>query len=492
MVSAYGQTIDNGGALGNASSALTNIDVIDFTTLSTNWGSSIKISRNFQKFSTDVTINAPGRLYMITAPNNLSFTTATQIKDFVITDTTNPGFKTQTLTENNDNNWTRTIAPLKDNDKKSFYNLIETLGRDYFIYIAYEDASGILDNEIVVQPVSLIQEDEAIELTHPSSPPYAYKLAYPIEYFNPESEKNFPVVVFLHGAGGGTDGAAGSPVFTSPREAGFSCLSLRPASGGGGWNINKMNQLIEHIKTTYADIIDPNRIYFMGYSMGARGVLDISLNHGNKLAAVFVNAGGFLGNNNNVPGMDFSLMADLPLWGVHNCNDGTVPIAKGWEYINATIAAGGKPKFLINTKPNPNFPNEDNGNLHPSSFSADYRNIEGSNGGHNSNNNYFYSEEMYTWLFSQTRSQVNLSTNATDREQFNMYPNPIIDKVYINLPNTNEMFNATIYNLSGNVIINKILNTNNNSIHLNNLASGIYFIHIKGKNSMAIKNLIKK
>lgn len=393
--------VDIGGALGNAESALTTIDVVDYSALSVNWATNIQISRNFEKFILNYSIYSDGKLYVIVAPTNLELTNASQIENFVKSSAIQEGYRTLVIETNESTNDVETIIISKDNSGSNLYKLIDKLGLEYYLYLAFENSKGILEKEIVNEPISLLQEFHSYELTHFIKPPYAYTIGFPIEYFQEHNTKKFPVIINLHGAGGGKEGAAGMKGFKSPRQKGFSCIVVSPASGGGRWQPDKLNALRNHIVEEYP-AADLNRVYFMGFSMGGRGVWDMAMEYGDKIAAAVVNAGGFRGKT-DLSDMDFSKVVDLPLWAFHNCDDNVADITIGWGPINALVEAGGKPKYLINIAPNPDFQNQDKNNKYPTVFAADYRNLKGSRKGHKLNGNYFYTEEFYKWLFSQTR-----------------------------------------------------------------------------------------
>lgn len=396
------QTVDKGGALGHASSALTTMDFIYYKDLKANWATTIKISRSFDKFMVDFQAPSAGKLYLITTPDDLGLSNASQIKHFVGSASTKKGYKTLEVINNTPTGKSTSITIDKDNSGDKIKALNDSISMDFRVYMAYENAKGFLEKGFIYEPISLLQEFEEVELSSPLKPQYAYKIGYPIEYFDSNNNKKFPIIVNLHGAGGGKEGAAGMGGFKSPRQHGYSSIVISPASGGGSWDSTKMNDFVEYLKTTYSKIIDEKRIYFMGFSMGGRGVWDMSMAHGDKIAAAVVNAGGFRGYT-DVSHMDFSKVIDLPFWAFHNCDDSVAEISIGWAPINALVTAGGKPKYLINIAPNPDFPSLDKHNKNPNLFAADYRNLEGSRKGHKLNGNHFYNDEFYKWLFSQTR-----------------------------------------------------------------------------------------
>lgn len=99
-----------------------------------------------------------------------------------------------------------------------------------------------------------------------------------------------------------------------------------------------MNELVEQVKAKYN--IDTNRIYISGYSGGGGGMYYLAATQPKKIAAtVPVSAvNGFWG----APGLSYCAIKDIPLWGFHADNDGTVNLNNLNEpikQINACIPA---------------------------------------------------------------------------------------------------------------------------------------------------------
>ena len=86
---------------------------------------------------------------------------------------------------------------------------------------------------------------------------------------------------------------------------------------------------------------------------------------------------------------------------------------------------------------------------------------------------------------------ITVSTLATEnfdfQEAVSLFPNPANEYLNIQLPADNVLENATIYNLLG----QKVLETNNKNIFIQDLASGIYNIIVKSDGNIANKKFIK-
>ena len=95
-----------------------------------------------------------------------------------------------------------------------------------------------------------------------------------------------------------------------------------------------------------------------------------------------------------------------------------------------------------------------------------------------------------------TTAEYNTNCGATANtvdENFNntinVFPNPIINTLHINLATGQEFKKAQIFNMLG----KKVLTTTNTSIDMSSFSSGIYLLKIENrKNNIAVRKIIKK
>ena len=95
-------------------------------------------------------------------------------------------------------------------------------------------------------------------------------------------------------------------------------------------------------------------------------------------------------------------------------------------------------------------------------------------------------------------SDILSSPSIENSLNFKIYPNPVINRIQIELPNSldvNSIF--TIYDEIGKIIINRELNDlsnskNNFSLDISNLRAGIYFASLRSKDMITTKQFIKK
>ena len=79
-----------------------------------------------------------------------------------------------------------------------------------------------------------------------------------------------------------------------------------------------------------------------------------------------------------------------------------------------------------------------------------------------------------------------LSIESLELVHFNIYPNPAKNQIKIQLNNTTELINVTIYNNLG----QQVLASNETVINTSKLSSGIYIVEIETNKGKASKKLI--
>lgn len=167
-----------------------------------------------------------------------------------------------------------------------------------------------------------------------------YLLFLPENY---DAASQFPLIVFLHGAGERGSNIElvkkhGPPKIVES-QPGFSFIVLSPqCPTGQRWNAPDVMALVEHIKSTRK--VDADRIYLTGLSMGGYGTWDLAGNYPYEFAAIAPICGG--GNPRYA-----RRFSHLPTWVFHGAKDQVVPIAQSEVMVEAMEAAGGTPKFTI-------------------------------------------------------------------------------------------------------------------------------------------------
>jgi len=169
--------------------------------------------------------------------------------------------------------------------------------------------------------------------------------------YNPNKE--YPLIVFLHGAGErGDDGVfqtqvgIGSAIRRHPEW--FPCLvfipqcpkdigwTMNPGKNGEGAALPHVTDGIEQIKREYN--IDADRISLTGLSMGGFGTFAYGAVEWRRFSAFMPVCGG-----GDVAGA--VNLAKRPMWVLHGDADTVVPIARSQEMVEAVREEGGAVKF---------------------------------------------------------------------------------------------------------------------------------------------------
>jgi len=172
---------------------------------------------------------------------------------------------------------------------------------------------------------------------------------------------SYPLVLFLHGAGGRGDNNRGQiadqPVacrrlVNEPLRSQFPCYLLAPQCPNNrvwaDWTIPgerltgptpalvAVLELVAAVRREFP--IDAHRIYVTGLSMGGLGTFVLLAAQPDLFAAAAPVCGG--GNPSYA-----ARFAKVPLWAFHGADDTVVPARRSREMIAGMKAAGGSPKY---------------------------------------------------------------------------------------------------------------------------------------------------
>ena len=157
-----------------------------------------------------------------------------------------------------------------------------------------------------------------------------------------KSNKQWPLMLFLHGAGESGHDLAKVKVHGPPKvvetKPDFPFILVSPQSPGRGWNPDLLNGLLDDVIQNYR--VDTNRVYLTGLSMGGFGTWELAAAHPERFAAIAPICGG--GNSK-----DAQKLARLPIWVFHGAKDPTVPLARSQEMVDALKAVGANVKFTV-------------------------------------------------------------------------------------------------------------------------------------------------
>jgi predicted peptidase len=192
---------------------------------------------------------------------------------------------------------------------------------------------------------------------------------------NYDGTKEYPVILFLHGAGE-TKGGKKMPaeVGIGPaikkQEKTFPFITIIPQAETRGWqasgpNAKRALAMLDEVAKEYKT--DPKRVYLTGLSMGGMGTWSLAAAHPDKWAAIVP----ICGRGDPKTG---ETIKDIPTWAFHGDADKTVPPSGSREMIEAIKKAGGKPKY------------------------TEYPGV-----GHNSWDMAYGTKELWAWLLEQKR-----------------------------------------------------------------------------------------
>lgn len=167
-----------------------------------------------------------------------------------------------------------------------------------------------------------------------------YLLYLPQDY---ESQEQWPLVLFLHGAGERGNDLKLVQKHGPPKliEAGkqFPFILVSPqCPKDERWEPAELTALLDEVVKTHN--VDEDRIYVTGLSMGGYGTWSLAAHDPERFAAIAPICGG------GDPSTAKSI-AHIPAWVFHGAKDPVVPLESSEEMVEALKKAGGDPKFTI-------------------------------------------------------------------------------------------------------------------------------------------------
>ncbi len=199
------------------------------------------------------------------------------------------------------------------------------------------------------------------------------------EGYSSDSDKKWPVMLFLHGAGErGSDvnkvKVHGPPKIVQNRKD-FPFIVVSPqCPSDSWWRPFELIALLDEIQSQYK--VDPDRVYLTGLSMGGFGTWDLATQYPQRFAAIAPICGG--GNP-----VLARRIKDIPAWVFHGDADRVVPVARSDEMVEALKKAGADVKYTR------------------------YEGID-----HDSWTKTYANEELYQWMLSHKRGEKKTAAAA--------------------------------------------------------------------------------
>ena len=108
-------------------------------------------------------------------------------------------------------------------------------------------------------------------------------------------------------------------------------------------------------------------------------------------------------------------------------------------------------------------------------------------------NTTYYATQTINGCRSTASLAVTITTLANqdfDMTQFTYYPNPVID--LLNISYSQDMTSVKVFNIVGQQLMSKQINSNTTQIDMSSYANGAYFIQVTTENAMKTVRVIKK
>jgi predicted peptidase len=205
-----------------------------------------------------------------------------------------------------------------------------------------------------------------------------YLLYLPEGYSN-DSDKKWPLMLFLHGAGErGSDvnkvKVHGPPKIVEKKKD-FPFILVSPqCPADTWWRTYELIALLDEIQKSYR--VDPDRVYLTGLSMGGFGTWELASQYPQRFAAIAPICGG--GNP-----VQARRLRSSPIWVFHGDADRVVPVARSDEMVEALKKAGADVKYTR------------------------YEGVD-----HDSWTKTYANEELYQWMLSHKRGEKKTAAAA--------------------------------------------------------------------------------
>ena len=202
-------------------------------------------------------------------------------------------------------------------------------------------ATLMIGINISIKSQTIRQSENKFEKQITITLPANYLLYLPVDYN--QSEKNFPLVLFLHGSGERGDDLEKVKIHGIPKLISegkdFPFIAVSPQCPNDiFWSVDILSALLDEIESNYR--IDTNRVYVTGLSMGGHGTWELAIKEPNRFAAIAPVCGW-------ADTTKACTIAHLPIWIFHGAKDMVVPVAAAESMVRALKECGSDVKLTI-------------------------------------------------------------------------------------------------------------------------------------------------
>lgn len=171
---------------------------------------------------------------------------------------------------------------------------------------------------------------------------YKHTIYYPAAY-NEQKEKEWPLILFLHGAGERGDDLEklklqGLPKYLIGKKDFPFVVAYPQCPRLSYWQVPLLSDWLKEVLEKVR--ADKTRIYLTGISMGGYGTWHWAAARPEKFAAILPICGG--GEVRRA-----RQLVDMPIWAFHGAKDDIVPVEETLDMAQAVEAAGGHVKLTI-------------------------------------------------------------------------------------------------------------------------------------------------
>ncbi len=189
------------------------------------------------------------------------------------------------------------------------------------------------------QPTSVLIADEKETVVVENLQYYLY---YPEEYADSD-DKEFPILLFLHGGGESGDSLGalksnGPPkLIAEGKQFPFLILAPQNPYPKKWWNTRAVMQLLDSVVAN--NRVDKKRVYLTGLSRGGSAAWELAVQYPEKFAAMAVVCG-------MTPAPYASwINKDMAIWVFHGTEDKSIPFSESEEMVNKLKEMGREVKF---------------------------------------------------------------------------------------------------------------------------------------------------
>ena len=177
-------------------------------------------------------------------------------------------------------------------------------------------------------------------------------LLYLPESYGQDPQKQWPLILFLHGRGERGEDLELLKNHPLPKileeQASFPAIVVSPQLSLKKlwWSdmIDPLNVLLDQVQAKYS--IDTQRIYLTGLSMGGFGTWEFALRYPARFAAIVPVSGGYREGSRAIP-ENICALKDIPIWVFHGGSDTIVPSFHSEILVEALQACGNDVRFTL-------------------------------------------------------------------------------------------------------------------------------------------------